>query len=100
MNSLGILVTSAARIDWVFKLAEAAVTREKNVWVHFCEQGVLGLCDREIDTLTTCAKVSICTSSVERFGLNRLLFRRCGPFFAPPSAVAELVRTCERYVVL
>jgi hypothetical protein len=100
MKQLGILVKSAARIDWVFHLAEAANLKGKTVWVHFAENGVRGLRGWEIDKLSRCGKVSICSTSAERFGLKRLASGQCDSYLAPPSAMAELVRTCERHVVL
>ena len=100
MSHLGILVHSTARIDWVFQLAKAACARGKTVWVHFAENGVFELCDREIEKLSQYGKVTICIASAERFGLQQRLSRRCGANLAPPSVVAELVRACERHVVL
>lgn len=100
MSQLGILVKSAAHIDWVVQLAEAAHIKKKTVWIHFAENGVLGPGDREIDRLLRCGKVSICATSAKRFGLHQRLPARCDRYLAPPSAMAELVTTSERCVVL
>jgi hypothetical protein len=100
MKHLGILVKSAAKIDWVYNLARAAGSRNKSVWVHFAENGVLGLQEQQIEKLMPYAKVSICRSSADRLGSATELCRQYGPCFAPPSAVADMIRDCERYLVL
>lgn len=100
MSNLGILVKSGAKIDWVYNLARAAFSRGKTVWVHFAENGVLELREQQIENLMPYARVSICKSSADRFGLSQQLSQRFGSCFAPASAVAEMVRACDRYVVL
>ena len=100
MSHLGILVKSAAKIDWVYHLARAAGTKRKSVWIHFAENGVLGLQQQQIERLMPYAKISICRSSADRLGLAPELFRRYDSCLAPPSAVAAMIRGCKRYVVL
>ena len=100
MRHLGILVKTASRARWACNLAEAASDRGKNVWIHFAEHGVCGLCGKDLEILSRFGKVSICETSTERYGQNPQLSRQCGPYLAPPSTVAELVSGCDRLVVL
>ena len=100
MNHLGILVKSAAKIDWVFNLARAAGSRNKSVWVHFAENGVVGLQEQQIEKLMPYAKVSICRNSADRLGSATELCRQYGRCLMPPTTVADLIRSCERYLVL
>ena len=100
MSQLGILVKSAEKIDWVVHLAQAADSRKKSVWVHFSENGVFGLQEQWIQKLMPYAKVSICRTSADRLGLALELSQRFGPCLASPSAVTDMIRSCERCVVL
>ena len=100
MSHLGLLVKTASRIQWAFNLAEAAADGGKKVWVHFAEHGVCGLRKREIESLSRFAKVSICMTSAERLGLHPQLSKQGSPYLTSSSAITELIRDCDRYVVL
>ena len=100
MDQLFILVKTASRIDWVLNLAEAAGRKGKVVWIHFLENGVLGLDDRQIEKLARFGRVSICQSSADRFGEHLHRSRRCSRHLVSPAVVAEMVRECERQIVL
>ena len=100
MSDLGILVKSGTKADWIFNLARAAGTRKKSVWIHFAENGILGLHEQQIEKLKPYARISICRSSADRLGLVQNVSRRFSSCLVPPTAAADMIRSCERYVVL
>jgi hypothetical protein len=99
MDTLGIIVKSIARYDWIFNLTAAAIAKRKAVRIHFADRGVLLLRDFDIRQLAKLARVTICEQSARDQGLDEGLRAGLGKLMVSFDESAKLICECERNVI-
>lgn len=100
MDTLGIIVKSVARYDWIFKLTAAAFARGKAVRIHFTDRGVLLLRDFDIRELIALARVTVCEQSAREQDLDETLRTAVRKLLVPSDESLKMITECDRHVVL
>lgn len=100
MDTLGIIVKSVARYDWIYKLTTAACSRGKAVRIHFTERGVLLLQNFDIRELLTLARVTVCDRSARQQNLDESLRIAVRKLLVASHEMEKMITECDRYVVL
>lgn len=98
-NKLGILVSSNKHLDYVIALTTAAHDKGKNVQIFFTGQGVLLTQRPEFGQLVEKAKLSVCDVSFRANGLSGDVPGVGFKDFATQARNAEMIESCDRYVV-
>ena len=99
-DKLGILVTSNKYLDYIMKLTEAALARDKEVQIFFTGQSVLLTRAPEFAQLAEKAKVSVCDVSFRALCLKEEDVPCLGfKDFATQAKNAELIKNSDRYLV-
>lgn len=99
VETLGMLVTTDRHLDYVLKLTDAALAREKKVEIFFTGKGVLLTQHPDFEKLVGKARLSVCDNSFRAF-------RLAGPVpgvgldeFVTQARNAEMIEKCDRYLV-
>jgi predicted peroxiredoxin len=98
-NILGILVSSDKHLDYVIALTTAAHEKGKSVQIFFTGQGVLVTQEPEFEQLAGKAKLSVCDVSFRANGLSGDVPGVGFKDFATQARNAEMIESCDRYVV-
>jgi predicted peroxiredoxin len=99
-DKLGILVSSNKHLDYVIALTNAAHDRGKSVQIFFTGKGVLLTQQPEFEQLVGKAKLSVCDVSFRANGLSGDVPGVGFKDFATQARNAEMIESCDRYVVL
>ncbi len=99
-QSLGILVSSDRFMDYVLRLTEAAYEKGKEVHIFFTGTGVRLTQRPEFQRLVGKAKMALCDVSFRALGLSGDVPGLGFKDFATQAKNAEIVKNCDRYVVL
>jgi predicted peroxiredoxin len=99
-DKLGILVSSNKHLDYVIALTNAAHDRGKSVQIFFTGRGVLLTQKPEFEQLVGKAKLSVCDVSFRANGLSGDVPGVGFKDFATQARNAEMIKSCDRYVVL
>ena len=99
-ENLGILVSSDKNLDYVVKLTSAAHEKGKTVRIFFTGKGVLLTQATEFKELVGKAKMTLCDVSYRALGLEGEVPGLGFKDFATQAKNAEMIKECERYVVL
>ena len=100
MDTLGIIVKSVARYDWIYKLTAAARSRGKAVRIHFTERGVLLLQNFDIRELLRLARVTVCDQSAREQNLDESIRITLRTLLVASHEMEKTITKCDRYVVL
>ena len=101
-GTLGILVSSDKHLTHVVNLTRAAHTRGRQVHIFFTGSGVTLTLLPEFKELVGLANISICDVSFRAFGLHGREDEVSGvgfKDFATQAKNAEIIKTCDRYLV-
>jgi len=98
-NKLGILVCTNKHLDYVIALTTAAHDKGKSVQIFFTGQGVLLTQKPEFGQLEGKAKLSVCDVSYRAKGLSGDVPGVGFKDFATQARNAEMIESCDRYVV-
>jgi len=98
-EKLGILVGSDKYLDHVIKLTNAASAKGKNIEIFFTGDGVRLTQDPSFGQLVGKAKLSVCDVSFRGFGLSGEVPGVGFKDFATQARNAEMINSCDRYVV-
>ncbi|MEJ2656064.1 MAG: DsrE family protein [Desulfobacterales bacterium] len=98
-NKLGILVSSNKHLDYVIALTTAAHNKGKSVQIFFTGKGVLLTQKPEFEQLVGKAKLSVCDVSFRANGLSGDVPGVGFKDFATQARNAEMIESCDRYVV-
>jgi hypothetical protein len=99
MDTLGIIVKSIARYDWIYNLCAAAIAKGKAVRVHFADQGVLLLREFDVRQLAAMARVTVCEKSAREQGLDKAQGAGLRKLLVPFDESAKLIFECKRNVI-
>lgn len=98
-RTLGILVTSEDHLDYVVALTHAAHENGVKVEIFFTGKAVRLTLSPDFDRLSKKARVSVCESSFRCFCREGGPSRAWSNELETQSRNAEMLTTCDRYVV-
>jgi predicted peroxiredoxin len=98
-NKLGVLVSSNKHLDYVIALTTATYNKGKSVQIFFTGQGVLLTQKPEFKQLVGKAKLSVCDVSFRANGLSGDVPGIGFKDYATQARNAEMIESCDRYVV-
>ena len=98
-DTLGILVGTDKFLDHVVQLTHAAHAKGKDVQIFFSGAGVLLTQDPKFKQLVGKAQLSVCDISFRAFGLTGKVPGLGISDFVTQAKNAEIIITCDRYLV-
>lgn len=98
-DKLGILVGTDKHLDKVLCLTDAAHEKGKEIQIFFTGAGVLLTQSPEFAKLVGKAKLSVCDVSFRGLGLSGDVPGVGFKDFATQARNAEMINSCDRYVV-
>ena len=98
-DKLGILVSSNKYLDYVIALTTAAHDKGNSVQIFFTGQGALLTQKPEFEQLVGKAKLSVCDVSFRANSLSGDVPGVGFKDFATQARNAEMIESCDRYVV-
>jgi len=98
-DKLGILVGTDKYLDHVIKLTDAAHAKGKDIQIFFTGSGVRLTQVPEFAELVGKAKLSVCDVSFRALGLSGDVPGVGFKDFATQARNAEMINSCDRYVV-
>ena len=98
-EKLGILVSSNKHLDYIINVTDAAHAKGKQVEIFFTGQGVLLTQSEDFGKLVGKAKMSLCDQSFRALELEGDVPGFGFKDFATQAKNAEIVKTCDRYLV-
>jgi hypothetical protein len=98
-QKLGIMVGSDRYLDYVISLTDAAHIKGKTVELFFTGDGVKLTQDPDFQHLVGKAKISVCDVSFRAFGFTGDVPGVGFKDFATQARNAEMVNSCDRYLV-
>lgn len=98
-DTLGILVGTDKFMDHVVQLTRAAYAKRKTVQIFFSGAGVLLTRDPKFKELVGKAQLSVCDVSFRSFGLTGNIPGLGIGDFVTHARNAEIITTCDRYLV-
>ena len=98
-ETLGMLVTTERHLDYVLKLTDAALARKKKVEIFFTGKGALLTQHPDFEKLVGRARLSVCDISFRAMGLAGPVPGLGFSDFVTQARNAEMIETCDRYVV-
>jgi predicted peroxiredoxin len=98
-NKLGILVGTDKHLDHVINLTNSAHSKGKQIEIFFTGEGVRLTQEASFEKLVGKAKLSVCDVSFRGFGLSGDVPGVGFKDFATQARNAEMINSCDRYVV-
>lgn len=98
-EKLGIMVGSDKYLAHVVRLTDAAHEKGKTIEIFFTGNGVKLTQKPEFEQLVGKAKLSVCDVSFRAFGFSGAVPGVGFKDFATQARNAEMINSCDRYVV-
>lgn len=98
-EKLGILVGSDKFPDYVIQLTKAAYAKGKDIEIFFTGAGVLLTQAPNFKQLAGKAKLSVCNVSFQAAGLSGIIPGVGEIDFTTQARNAEMINSCDRYLV-
>jgi hypothetical protein len=98
-KTLGIMVSSDLYFDNIIKMCNAATGKDVEVFLFLTHKGLLLTKHPAFGELKQSAKIALCKEGLENHNIDQDSLDLEKDSFSTQAANAELIRSCDRYLV-